>query len=199
MQVLTIPRPEIRYHETYSFETNVPDTGLRSIYRQTMARLHSSRKGILLEIAGAASDDSIFANVNLYEGCVDDRLPRFFRLLGIRLSVDGDFRTTPLPWENASFDTVICVDAFYRIKNPLNALRDIHRLLGSNGRLVLADHWFRYRTPNTGNLLQSYKRTEGRRIYSERTVVRLLRQAGFCCIESEPVGSNGFIVTASTC
>ena len=45
-----------------------------------------------------------------------------------------------LPYDDASFDTVVCALALCNIPDPARAVREMHRVLVPGGRLLLLDH-----------------------------------------------------------
>lgn len=52
--------------------------------------------------------------------------------------VEGDAER--LPFADASFDTVVCALALCSIPDPVAAVREMHRVLVPDGRLLLLDH-----------------------------------------------------------
>ena len=51
--------------------------------------------------------------------------------------VDADLGA-PLPFADAAFDTIFCTEVLEHLKNPVGALREIRRVLTSDGRLALS-------------------------------------------------------------
>jgi ubiquinone/menaquinone biosynthesis C-methylase UbiE len=45
----------------------------------------------------------------------------------------------PLPFDDAQFDAIVCIDAINHLRDRPSVLRDWHRLLASDGRLLFTD------------------------------------------------------------
>ena len=193
----TETKPEIRYHETYSFEAQVCSRRRSSLYRQVLRRTGGLDNGVLLEIApGEKGGKSVVASVNICNSAEQDLLPRLLPLIKVESSFGTADEVSQLPWENSSFETIICVDAFSLFRNHEKTLAEIRRVLHINGRLILADQWFRHSNPLTINLISRYPKENGTRIYSSSRIAKLLGNAGFGEIEFEVTGSNNYICTA---
>jgi SAM-dependent methyltransferase len=71
-----------------------------------------------------------------------DIAPEMIRVATERLGVRAEIKLGDaewLPWEDASFDYVFCVDSFHHYPNPKRALSEFHRVLKPNRQVVLAD------------------------------------------------------------
>lgn len=107
-------------------------------------------------------------SLNLDLGCAQGTLSYFLRKKGGSwLSADQDFlnlKSTqnlirenlvqlaegPFPFKNGSFDLVVSLDYLEHLDEDDSCLEEIHRVLKTNGRLVLA-------TPQTGKLFWLHK------------------------------------------
>ncbi len=72
---------------------------------------------------------------------------------------------TKLPFENGSFDLVICIDVLYhqKVKSDALALKEIFRVLRSGGRLILrvpAHRWLRLSHDRYVHTRQRYEKDE---------------------------------------
>lgn len=47
-----------------------------------------------------------------------------------------------LPFKASSFDKIISINSFYYFKNPFNVVKDLHKILKKNGKLILAAPFF---------------------------------------------------------
>jgi len=77
-----------------------------------------------------------------------DLYPEMFCLDDVEIhSANLDNR---LPFENASFETIVCIEGLEHIENPANAIREFSRLLVAGGTLVVS-------VPNIMNIEERFK------------------------------------------
>jgi len=106
-----------------------------------------------------------------------------------RLGRDVDLRegdAAQLPFDDASFDTVVCCLSLCSIPDPARALAEMHRVLVPGGRLLLLDHVGSTWPPvYAGQWLfeQVTRRTAGE--HFTRRQLPLVRAAGFEVVEAE--------------
>ena len=85
-----------------------------------------------------------------------------------------------LPWTDEMFDVVILTATFHHFYRPVEALGEIHRVLRSEGRIIIIDPWF---TPILRHVINGYLRLfhhDGDcRFYSQQKTVQLLRMSKF--------------------
>ncbi len=103
-----------------------------------------------------------------------------------------------LPWNDSSFDLVICNSSFHHYPEPLKVLIEIRRILKSNGRIIIADPWW---SDLKRSLINWYLNTplnlEGDvRIYSEQEFRKMLLESGFTSIEYEKPTNKYCVVVA---
>jgi SAM-dependent methyltransferase len=190
--------PEMSYHNTYSFESRVCHRKRSALYRQALSRIGNHKNGVIIEIAPSElGHNHITASVNLCSTEETGLLPRLFPLIQVETAFGRDQEIIPLPWENNSFETLICIDAFSQFSDHSKALLELRRILKPGGKAIFADQWFRHLTPLTVNLLNTYQRKGGQTIWSSRKIARLLSASGFGEIEFEVTGSNNYICTAT--
>lgn len=77
-----------------------------------------------------------------------DLYPQIFKLEGVDIKL-GDLDKT-LPYEDRSFDHIVCVEGLEHIENPANAIREFARLLRPGGLLVIS-------VPNIMNIEERLK------------------------------------------
>jgi 2-polyprenyl-3-methyl-5-hydroxy-6-metoxy-1,4-benzoquinol methylase len=65
-----------------------------------------------------------------------DLYPQIFRLPGVEIK-RGDLSST-LPYEDRSFDNIVCVEGLEHIENPHQAVREFGRLIRPGGHLVVS-------------------------------------------------------------
>jgi ubiquinone/menaquinone biosynthesis C-methylase UbiE len=90
--------------------------------------------GILLTMLAASYPRSRLAGLDL--------APEMIRIASERMGSRADIRlgdAESLPWENACFDYIFCIDSFHHYPNPKRALKEFHRVLKPQGQLILAD------------------------------------------------------------
>lgn len=94
----------------------------------------------------------------------------------VHLSV-GDAEN--LPYENDSFDLVICNDSFHHYPNPQQAMNEFHRVLKRNGHLLLSDYWKPLFSRTIINFFMPYNNDGDVKIYSEKEMLEFINVAGF--------------------
>lgn len=83
-----------------------------------------------------------------FDVCCCDLYPEIFRAAGIEVK-RGDL-SAALPYEDASFDYVTCLEGIEHIENPHQCIREFARLLKPGGQLILS-------TPNILNIEERVK------------------------------------------
>lgn len=83
-----------------------------------------------------------------YRVFCSDLYPQIFKLEGIEIA-QGDLDGR-LPYDDGSFDTVVCVEGLEHIENPANAIREFARLLKASGTLIAS-------VPNIMNIEERLK------------------------------------------
>jgi ubiquinone/menaquinone biosynthesis C-methylase UbiE len=101
-----------------------------------------------------------------------------------------------LPWENNIFDAIICTDSFHHYPEPKKALREMARVLDTDGHMIIADPWIITPFRQVTNLLLKYSSSGDFKIYSKAEISKLLFESGFDDIEWTRINYNSFIVTA---
>ncbi|NKF22008.1 class I SAM-dependent methyltransferase [Solimonas marina] len=106
------------------------------------------------------------------------------RRLGLPVEIVG-LSAERIPFDDASFDTVLVTYSLCTIADPLAALREMHRVLRAEGRLVFCEHG---RAPEAAvqrwqqRLTPPWSKIAGG-CHLDRDVPALLAQAGFRTIE----------------
>ena len=83
-----------------------------------------------------------------YDVSCCDLYPQIFKLDGVDIK-QGDLDAR-LPYDDASFDTIVCVEGLEHIENPANAIREFARLLEAQGTLIVS-------VPNIMNIEERLK------------------------------------------
>lgn len=84
-----------------------------------------------------------------------------------------------LPWPAASFDVVVSCNMFHYISHPVEALREMARVIRPGGALVLTDWCDDYLACRICNLYLRLTNRAFYKTYRETECLKLLRQAGF--------------------
>jgi hypothetical protein len=98
--------------------------------------------------------------------------------------VAGDVET--LPFRSGSFDRALCLNALHHVPNPAQALREIARVLGEHGQLVLIE-------PGHGHADRETSQTAMRDFgvleqdLEATMLMRLCREAGFLHVTVRPL------------
>lgn len=104
-----------------------------------------------------------------------------------------------LPWADNSFDLVVCNSSFHHFPEPLKVLKEIRRVLNSNGKIIIADPWWSKPKRFFINLFldSPFNYLGDVKIYSETETRKLLTECGFISIEWEIVGKKYSIAIAT--
>lgn len=113
-----------------------------------------------------------------------------------------------LPYEDNSFDAILCYSVFMFADGP-KALSEFHRVLKSQGRVyVMIDLWRWYidlmRSRTVSNrwrlaFLAKLLMGRGPTLYTTRSFAKLLRRSGFEIVEQGPEGTASFEAKSSDC
>ena len=97
--------------------------------------------------------------------------------------IEGEASKLPVPADQ--FDVVICANSFHYFRKPLDCLREFHRCLLPNGRLVLVDWCDDYWTCKMCNLWLKLTDPAFFCTYTMRMCRRMLVAAGFDVLSSQ--------------
>ena len=90
-----------------------------------------------------------------------------------------------LPWSAGSFDVVVSCNMFHYISHPVEALREMARVLRPGGSIVLTDWCDDYLACRLCNLYLRLTNRAFYKTYRQAECLELLRKAGFGTIEFE--------------
>ena len=110
--------------------------------------LRDEPRGRLLDVPAGHGALAVRLQQLGYEvfGC--DLYPRIFDVKDIEIKA-GDLNAT-LPYDDATFECVVCIEGLEHIENPANAIREFSRLLRPGGTLVVS-------VPNIMNIEERLK------------------------------------------
>ena len=106
-----------------------------------------------------------------------------------------------LPWEDNSFDIIVCTLSFHHYPDPGKSLNEMKRVLRKNGHIIIAEGWLPALLRDLANLFlkSKFNKTGDVRVYSKYEWLNTLRSAGFNNIDFEKVSSFFLIITARIC
>jgi SAM-dependent methyltransferase len=110
--------------------------------------LADSPRGKLLDIPAGHGPLALQLKQIGFEVSACDLYPEIFSVDDIEIK-GGDLDAR-LPYDDGSFDYVVCIEGLEHIENPSNAIREFARLLRSNGKLVVS-------VPNIMNIEERLK------------------------------------------
>jgi ubiquinone/menaquinone biosynthesis C-methylase UbiE len=133
-----------------------------------------------------------------------DLAPRILEVARGKLAAQGadaDLRSADaedaLPWRADSFDVVTLVGVLHHFYRPHEALREIHRVLRSSGRLVVVDPCFFSPIRQVLNLWMRVAPHDGDyRFYAPKRAAALLESADFRPTTLRRVGLWSYLVAA---
>lgn len=102
-----------------------------------------------------------------------------------------------LPWEDNSFDIIICNASFHHFPQPIKTLQEMGRVLNKKGRLIILDAWL----PNPFRFLFNvffqtpFNKTGDVKMYSEKEMCKMLKDCGFDNINWE--ADNKFSIVSA--
>lgn len=187
---------------------------IASRYESTMAGRHSDRMkkaalrclghnvrgsvldvgcgpGLLLSTLAAQYPQLYLAGLDIAPEMVKVAQGRLGNRADIRLG-ESEF----LPWPDASFNYVFCIDSFHHYPNGKKVLREFRRVLTRDGHLLLADPTAPFLVRSILNSLVGLMRMGDVQMYDRRKLTSLLQTSGFTSIQWQPSGSWGFVASA---
>ncbi|MCZ3365230.1 MULTISPECIES: class I SAM-dependent methyltransferase [Methanobacterium] len=130
-----------------------------------------------------------------------DLSPEMLNIARNKLDETADLRlcdSESLPFNDNSFDMVICTDSFHHYPNPANVLAEVKRVLKAGGNFIITDPWLATPFRQFANIFMPFNKDGDIKIYGESEIRKLLENAGFNTIEWEQLNKRAFIATAHT-
>ncbi len=145
---------------------------------------------------------SALAKAGAHRPCGTDLAPNILEVARDKLakeSVDAELRTADaedsLPWPPGSFGAVTLTGVLHHFYRPIDALREIFRVLRPGGQVLIVDPGYFPPLRQVLNLYLRFGSHDGDcHFYSRRDAEGLLRQAGFHCRKSKRVGLWSYLV-----
>ena len=100
-----------------------------------------------------------------------------------------------LPFEDASFDELLCMHSFHHYPHPKRVMKEIRRVLREDGLFYLVenDYPFFFRTYVNFSFVVKRHPQGDRWMYSPRKLVRMGKRAGLELIETRPMAAHSRI------
>ncbi|MDO5850527.1 MAG: methyltransferase domain-containing protein [Methanobacteriaceae archaeon] len=99
-----------------------------------------------------------------------------------------------IPWEDNSFDLVVCNASFHHYPNPKKTLLEIKRVLNSNGTLILGDPTAPIIVREIFNLFIKYSNSGDYRVYNQNEIEELFKSTGFIPKNFKLLKRNKFFI-----
>jgi ubiquinone/menaquinone biosynthesis C-methylase UbiE len=164
------------YDEKWSFYVDATS-------RETMSRLSLSGKERVLDV-GCGTGELLARLAAKYPGASLaglDPVPAMLDMAREKLSPNVDLRVgwaNELPWPDASFDVVVSCNMFHYITHPVEALREMERVLRPGGRIVITDWCDDYLACRLCNVYLRLMSKAHYKTYRQEECASLLSQAG---------------------
>ena len=101
-----------------------------------------------------------------------------------------------MPWEDNSFDVIVCNASFHHYPNPEKVLLEMKRVLKSNGILIIGDPTAPVIIRQLINLNCKRSNKGDYRLYSKREIEELLIKCGFVPFEFKMINCKSFAINA---
>lgn len=101
-----------------------------------------------------------------------------------------------MPWEDDSFDVIVCNASFHHYPNPEKVLLEMKRVLKSNGTLIIGDPTAPVILRQALNRYYKVSNNGDYRIYSEKEIQRLLMKCGFEPFNFKKINCKSFAINA---
>lgn len=118
----------------------------------------------------------------MIEKALEKKLPVDFQV--------GD--SEKLPYGDSTFDVVTCINSFHHYENPQNAIKEIRRVLKTDGTLILGEIWLPSPLRKLINIFLPYGTTGDYRIYSRREITALFSQQDMIVLEKKYVFPSNY-------
>lgn len=104
-----------------------------------------------------------------------------------------------LPFNDTTFDLIVCSDSFHHYPNPQKVLAEFRRVLKGGGNLLICDYSIGFPLRQLMNLFIRFSHDGDVHIYSKEEITKLVIQASFSNIQYERTNATAFIITGEKC
>ena len=102
-----------------------------------------------------------------------------------------------MPWENNTFDVIVCNASFHHYPNPDKTLLEMKRILKSNGTLIIGDPTAPVVIIQVLNLYYKLSNTGDYKIYHKNKIEELLIKSGFKPSNFKKINHKSFAINAN--
>ena len=154
-----------------------------STTRETMRRLRITGTERILDIGCGTGEllARIAAKYPTARLAGLDPVPDMLEVARDKLRPDVDLRVgwaNDLPWPESTFDVVVCCNMFHYITHPVEAVREMERVLRPGGTIVITDWCDDYLACRVCNVYLRLTSKAHYKTYRQAECISLLRQAG---------------------
>lgn len=101
-----------------------------------------------------------------------------------------------MPWEDNSFDVIVCNASFHHYPNPEKVLLEMKRVLSENGTLIIGDPTGPVIVRQLLNLFCKISSNGDYKIYSKDEIKRMLVKCGFEPFNFKKINCKSFAINA---
>ena len=101
-----------------------------------------------------------------------------------------------MPWEDDSFDVIVCNASFHHYPNPEKVLLEMKRVLKSKGTLIIGDPTAPVILRQALNIYYKCSNNGDYKIYSEKEIQKLLIECGFEPFNFKKINCKSFAINA---
>lgn len=101
-----------------------------------------------------------------------------------------------MPWEDDSFDVIVCNASFHHYPNPEKVLLEMNRVLKSTGTLIIGDPTAPVIVRQMLNLFCKFSKNGDYKVYSKKEIEELLLKCGFEPFDFKKINCKSFAINA---
>jgi len=165
------------YDKKWSFYVNATTV-------ETLSRISVRRTDHVLDV-GCGTGELLVRVAAKYPGAKlagIDPVPAMLEVARTKLPLQVDLRVgwaNQLPWPDGTFDLVLSCNMFHYITHPVDAVREMERVLRPGGRIVITDWCDDYLACRLCNLYLRLTRKAHYKTYRQAECSELLARAGY--------------------
>lgn len=183
--------------KTYDFD--IKGSHARQLYPFILKKVFNTKGKCILDIGCGTGELmlQIFNEDSSYQLTGLDLSPEMLKVAKNKLGFNANFvlgDAENLPFDDNSFDSIICNDSFHHYPRPQIALIEMNRVLKKNGLLIIGDCYQKGITKMIMNGMMKFSHEGDVKIYSEKEMKDMMKPY-FHHIIFEVVNHRSFVVT----